>query len=118
MSQSARARSRVPSSHSFALFTTCGCSRSGASSHCLRKARHFGSESLKKWCSELFSTGAAPESVEYGFFSSVAVYTVPQFSHASRSEEHTSELQSPCNFVCRLLLEKKKTKTAACLSAP
>src|SRR2546426_6116596 len=29
----------------------------------------------------------------------------------SRSEEHTSELQSPCNLVCRLLLEKKKTKT-------
>src|SRR2546426_3607200 len=27
----------------------------------------------------------------------------------SRSEEHTSELQSPCNLVCRLLLEKKKT---------
>src|SRR2546426_6730636 len=30
---------------------------------------------------------------------------------ASRSEEHTSELQSPCNLVCRLLLEKKKKKT-------
>src|SRR5256885_7430406 len=27
-----------------------------------------------------------------------------------RSEEHTSELQSPCNLVCRLLLEKKKYK--------
>src|SRR5256885_8744553 len=27
---------------------------------------------------------------------------------AMRSEEHTSELQSPCNLVCRLLLEKKK----------
>src|SRR2546426_12084935 len=27
----------------------------------------------------------------------------------NRSEEHTSELQSPCNLVCRLLLEKKKT---------
>src|SRR5256885_13303603 len=27
-----------------------------------------------------------------------------------RSEEHTSELQSPCNLVCRLLLEKKKHK--------
>src|SRR2546426_7974374 len=27
---------------------------------------------------------------------------------SSRSEEHTSELQSPCNLVCRLLLEKKK----------
>src|SRR5256885_7457161 len=28
----------------------------------------------------------------------------------SRLEEHTSELQSPCNLVCRLLLEKKKKK--------
>src|SRR3989454_4838504 len=28
--------------------------------------------------------------------------------HNARSEEHTSELQSPCNLVCRLLLEKKK----------
>src|SRR6266850_4669353 len=28
--------------------------------------------------------------------------------YAVRSEEHTSELQSPCNLVCRLLLEKKK----------
>src|SRR5256885_13245957 len=27
--------------------------------------------------------------------------------HEGRSEEHTSELQSPCNLVCRLLLEKK-----------
>src|SRR3989454_7940382 len=34
-----------------------------------------------------------------------------------RSEEHTSELQSPCNLVCRLLLEKKKTtlETEQCL---
>src|SRR5205807_4901260 len=31
-----------------------------------------------------------------------------QRESASRSEEHTSELQSPCNIVCRLLLEKKK----------
>src|SRR5256885_16542131 len=29
----------------------------------------------------------------------------------TRSEEHTSELQSPCNLVCRLLLEKKKPTT-------
>src|SRR5256885_9846870 len=29
--------------------------------------------------------------------------------HYERSEEHTSELQSPCNLVCRLLLEKKKS---------
>src|SRR2546426_4948860 len=32
---------------------------------------------------------------------------------ALRSEEHTSELQSPCNLVCRLLLEKKKKKVRA-----
>src|SRR2546426_5570942 len=31
-----------------------------------------------------------------------------------RSEEHTSELQSPCNLVCRLLLEKKKKKITVC----
>src|SRR5256885_16647724 len=31
-----------------------------------------------------------------------------QLAGGQRSEEHTSELQSPCNLVCRLLLEKKK----------
>src|SRR5256885_2911529 len=40
---------------------------------------------------------------------------IPSLSDVSsdldnRSEEHTSELQSPCNLVCRLLLEKKKQK--------
>src|SRR2546426_8469510 len=40
--------------------------------------------------------------------------------YADRSEEHTSELQSPCNLVCRLLLEKKKRHThpAARLCVP
>src|SRR2546426_6605253 len=32
----------------------------------------------------------------------------PRIAVQGRSEEHTSELQSPCNLVCRLLLEKKK----------
>src|SRR5256885_10204217 len=36
----------------------------------------------------------------------------------SRSEEHTSELQSPCNLVCRLLLEKKNTLLAVYPLAP
>src|SRR5256885_2403021 len=36
----------------------------------------------------------------------------------SRSEEHTSELQSPCNLVCRLLLEKKKKKQTDLLPHP
>src|SRR5256885_3439479 len=37
-----------------------------------------------------------------------------------RSEEHTSELQSPCNLVCRLLLEKKKktNSTSLCDTTP
>src|SRR5256885_6464366 len=34
--------------------------------------------------------------------------TIPGYRSCPRSEEHTSELQSPCNLVCRLLLEKKK----------
>src|SRR5256885_9013246 len=34
-------------------------------------------------------------------------------STGQRSEEHTSELQSPCNLVCRLLLEKKNMKKAS-----
>src|SRR5205807_9557209 len=33
--------------------------------------------------------------------------TARNLAHNLRSEEHTSELQSPCNLVCRLLLEKK-----------
>src|SRR5256885_3951750 len=37
--------------------------------------------------------------------------TVCRVTTGARSEEHTSELQSPCNLVCRLLLEKKKTRS-------
>src|SRR5256885_3570196 len=36
-----------------------------------------------------------------------AIFKIAQHA-GKRSEEHTSELQSPCNLVCRLLLEKKK----------
>src|SRR6266566_9795553 len=36
--------------------------------------------------------------------------SAPRAAVGGRSEEHTSELQSPCNLVCRLLLEKKKYK--------
>src|SRR3989454_3145469 len=47
----------------------------------------------------------------------VVIRNRPPHSHAFehiRSEEHTSELQSPCNLVCRLLLEKKN-KTELCV---
>src|SRR5256885_3999558 len=40
------------------------------------------------------------------------------FRSTHRSEEHTSELQSPCNLVCRLLLEKKKKKNYGCMLQP
>src|SRR3989454_11076801 len=42
--------------------------------------------------------------------SGVAIRVIEHLMHrgTDRSEEHTSELQSPCNLVCRLLLEKKK----------
>src|SRR5256885_3811946 len=38
----------------------------------------------------------------------LAALTEARGHEHARSEEHTSELQSPCNLVCRLLLEKKK----------
>src|SRR2546426_9071143 len=59
-------------------------------------------------------SGCSKRSPFFGFFSSgawpndSARYSWASVSRAGRSEEHTSELQSPCNLVCRLLLEKKK----------
>src|SRR2546426_4440459 len=44
------------------------------------------------------------------FWGSRSVHEDSSNIRSSRSEEHTSELQSPCNLVCRLLLEKKKKK--------
>src|SRR5256885_12936193 len=54
----------------------------------------------------------------YGPFYLIAIYAyikddwtpekIGEYWTSTRSEEHTSELQSPCNLVCRLLLEKKK----------
>src|SRR5256885_11370320 len=57
--------------------------------------------------------GSGTRNVSRGYlalFATVMIWSLPslfQF-YLLRSEEHTSELQSPCNLVCRLLLEKKK----------
>src|SRR5512145_3018370 len=83
MSQSPSARSPLPSSHSRALLTTCGCSRPGCTVQLSRNATHFGSESRKKKCSEVFRTGVAPVSVEYGLMRSVGAYTELHTSQAS-----------------------------------
>src|SRR5256885_3457483 len=46
-------------------------------------------------------------------FGGLAEEGVHELAVDDRSEEHTSELQSPCNLVCRLLLEKKKYTTSS-----
>src|SRR3989454_2605881 len=55
--------------------------------------------------------GAACDAVERKTRQKIEVVQqkIRDFQRMKRSEEHTSELQSPCNLVCRLLLEKKKT---------
>src|SRR2546426_6566366 len=57
-----------------------------------------------------FRTGAGRSGVECGR----NVDAVSCGGAHERSEEHTSELQSPCNLVCRLLLEKKKKNKTLC----
>src|SRR2546430_6697979 len=67
-------------------------------------------------CVEAIATAATFGEAHFGRFSSVVnfptcyISVANEHEHALRSEEHTSELQSQSNLVCRLLLEKKKTK--------
>src|SRR2546426_2200126 len=56
---------------------------------------------------KLESCGVPPERRPFQPHLTLARFESPEHT---RSEEHTSELQSPCNLVCRLLLEKKKKK--------
>src|SRR5205807_2985519 len=67
------------------LTATCACVRGRALTAPLRRPMQFGQPQ--------FHWGKPPPAAE---------------PRTLRSEEHTSELQSPCNLVCRLLLEKKK----------
>src|SRR5256885_16678756 len=53
--------------------------------------------------------GDARPGADLDHFDSLGAFLQPA-PQLLRSEEHTSELQSPCNLVCRLLLEKKKKK--------
>src|SRR5688500_19454125 len=53
-----------------------------------------------------FGHGRAPSSSSRGR-GPLLSYHCQKSTRCLRSEEHTSELQSPCNLVCRLLLEKK-----------
>src|SRR5256885_12344924 len=55
----------------------------------------------------VFTLVARPAAAAEAAFRAMRVAT-DRIDLTKRSEEHTSELQSPCNLVCRLLLEKKK----------
>src|SRR2546426_9380852 len=59
---------------------------------------------------ERISPEAARRDVAKGLGVAAAALVIAGAANGDRSEEHTSELQSPCNLVCRLLLEKKKNK--------
>src|SRR5256885_8501079 len=54
------------------------------------------------------STHGALGALAFGIGTSEVEHVLATQTLLVRSEEHTSELQSPCNLVCRLLLEKKK----------
>src|SRR5258708_15035556 len=55
---------------------------------------------------------SAPTTMRPAFWMSCSMMSEPCRRCLTRSEEHTSELQSPDHLVCRLLLEKKKNKSA------
>src|SRR5256885_3935386 len=61
------------------------------------------------WSSDVCSSDLN-SATAWSHFSSSAERRAKLLSSFTRSEEHTSELQSPCNLVCRLLLEKKKIR--------
>src|SRR5256885_5705171 len=55
-----------------------------------------------------YEFSATPEPASLALLGTGLAAVVARSRLKRRSEEHTSELQSPCNLVCRLLLEKKK----------
>src|SRR5256885_10924102 len=73
----------------------------------------FRSLTAAKSCNPLARTRprSLPDFAILGGTWSGCTRNADHYPPAIRSEEHTSELQSPCNLVCRLLLEKKKTVT-------
>src|SRR2546427_3610349 len=78
-----------------------------------RRLRHPVSASVAASVSNRFLSETAV-SKSYAF--SIAATAVRMTASAKRSEEHTSELQSQSNLVCRLLLEKKKKRNGSFLS--
>src|SRR5256885_9555662 len=89
------------------LFPYTTLFRSNAAAHALTTLRNLSSHSRAR------RTTRSASRLGYSSTSCSVASRLPPTSTCARtrSEEHTSELQSPCNLVCRLLLEKKKYHT-------
>src|SRR5256885_12448455 len=88
-------------------YTTLFRSASGASLQCSVELTRPGAAATR-WSTDAIADGATWEQpLPIAASGERAAWRV-DLQCTERSEEHTSELQSPCNLVCRLLLEKKK----------
>src|SRR5256885_11363695 len=76
----------------------------------------FDGKDLSQWQSQ--DGSPAKWVVRDGYMEVAPTHLAGEPSCDCRSEEHTSELQSPCNLVCRLLLEKKKKHYVSMKSSP
>src|SRR5205807_8347873 len=99
----------------FTFFFSCSCNNRDLHSFPTRRSSDLSSlmasapilavnwPGYSFWSSRYFSSGRTSRSRRMA----------TSAGSTTRSEEHTSELQSPCNLVCRLLLEKKKETPGA-----
>src|SRR2546430_8065878 len=78
----------------------------------------FRSGALRRLPSIAIGPRASAASFEPAVAVDAGVAGIHEGGTATRSEEHTSELQSQSNLVCRLLLEKKKKNNEHCQHAP
>src|SRR5256885_10523841 len=85
-----------------------GKSRKGPCSEVVSSQQHLGDPTAGLHHGEHILGGIGTEVHEHRAVLELACLAQGGLHVLGRSEEHTSELQSPCNLVCRLLLEKKK----------
>src|SRR5688500_19956515 len=76
----------------------------------LRREERFDVEENSDFCSSVIAAHPSADNPCHARRAATNSFR-PESTTPARSEEHTSELQSPCNLVCRLLLEKKKKTT-------